>query len=762
MEVLICTGDRDALQLVTERTTVLYPRKGVSDLARMTPESVREKYGVPPEHYPDLAAIVGETSDNLPGVPGVGPGFASKWIQQYGSLGEVIAHADEITGKKGEAFRAHLAEVMRNRRLNALVRDLELSAGPAELTRRSWDRDAVHAVFDALEFRVLRDRLYATLTTAEPEAETGFDLDGRVLAPGELAGWLAEHAVVGERLGLALEGNWGRGTGDVSALALASRAGAAAWLVPSQLDAQDEAVLAAYLSDPAKPKALHDAKGPMLALAARGTTLAGVTGDTALAAYLLRPDQRSYDLADLALRYLQRELRTDEPGDGQLAFDAVEDDRAAEALMLRAAATVDLAEMLDSELATRNGTALLAEVELPLAGVLARMEQVGVAADAGYLGELAELFATGVRTAAEAAYAVIGREFNLGSPKQLQVILFDELELPKTKRIKTGYTTDADALQGLYAQTGHPLLEHLLRHRDVARLKSTVEGLLKTVGDDGRIHTTYNQTIAATGRLSSTDPNLQNIPIRTEEGRGIRRAFVVGAEYDTLLTADYSQIEMRIMAHLSKDEGLIDAFATGEDLHMTVASKVFSVPGAEVSPEMRRRIKAMSYGLAYGLSAYGLSQQLGITPDEARGLMEGYFERFGGVRDYLHGVVEQARKDGYTETILGRRRYLPDLLSDNRQRREMAERMALNAPIQGSAADIIKLAMLGIDRVLPASGLRSRLLLQVHDELVFEVAAGEAAELEKLVRREMGAAHALSVPLDVSVGSGSNWDIAGH
>jgi len=758
LDVLICSGDRDAFQLVSDRVTVLYPRKGVSDLARMTPEAVRERYGVDPEQYPDLAAIVGESSDNLPGVPGVGPGFASRWIQQYGSLEGVVAAVDQITGKKGEALRAHLADVLRNRRLNALVRDLPLGVEVVELVRQGWDRDAVHQVFDTLEFRVLRDRLYTTVEAVAPEAEEGFDLDAVRLGPGDVEGWLARHAPPGARVGLAVDGTWGRGTGVVAAIAVATAGGAAAELSPERLDEADDVAVGRWLADPDRPKALHDAKGPELALSARGWQLRGVTADTALGAYLVAPDQRSYDLADLALRHLSRELRSEVAGDGQLSFDGGEEHEAAEALMLRAAATRDLADALDGELAERGGARLLAEVELPLVDVLAGMERAGVAADTDHLAELEAHFAAEVKAAAQSAYEVVGREFNLGSPKQLQAILFDELGLPKTKRIKTGYTTDADALQGLYVSTGHPLLEHLLRHRDVARLKTTVDGLLKTVAEDGRIHTTYNQTIAATGRLSSTDPNLQNIPIRTDEGRRIRRAFVVGPGYDTLLTADYSQIEMRIMAHLSADEGLLDAFSTGEDLHTTVASRVFGVPPAAVTAEMRRRIKAMSYGLAYGLSAYGLSQQLGISPEEARGLMEEYFQRFGGVRDYLRSVVDGARRNGYTETILGRRRYLPDLTSDNRQRREIAERMALNAPIQGSAADIIKVAMLGVDRALRREGMRSRMLLQVHDELVLEVAEGEAARLEELVRHEMGAAYQLSAALDVSVGSGRTWD----
>jgi DNA polymerase-1 len=401
-------------------------------------------------------------------------------------------------------------------------------------------------------------------------------------------------------------------------------------------------------------------------------------------------------------------------------------------------------------------------VELPLIDVLARMEQVGIAVDHDLLTELEEGFAVRVRDAAEAAYAVVGKEVNLGSPKQLQVILFEELGMPKTKRTKTGYTTDADALQQLYEKTEHPFLMALLRHRDVSRLRQTIEGLLKTVQSDGRIHTTFNQTIAATGRLSSTDPNLQNIPIRTEEGRRIREGFVVGAGYESLMTADYSQIEMRIMAHLSEDALLIEAFKSGQDFHSITASRVFAVPATEVTGAQRAKIKAMNYGLAYGLSAFGLGAQLRIDPGEARGLMDEYFLTFGGVRDYLAGVVDEARRTGFTETLWGRRRYLPDLTSDNRQRREMAERMALNAPIQGSAADLIKVAMLRVDAAVDEAGLASRMLLQVHDELVFEVATGERDALEQIVRREMGAAASLAVPLDVSVGTGHSWHDAAH
>ncbi len=764
MQVLILTGDRDALQLVSDEVTVLYPMRGVSELARMTPAAVEAKYGVPPARYPELAALVGETSDNLPGVPGVGVGFAARWINQFDGLDNVIARADEITGKKGEALREHLGDVIRNRHINALVRDLDLPMGPADLAMRPWDRQAVHTLFDGLEFRVLRDRLFETLESEEEIDESGFEMAGVQLAPGEVPAWLAEHT--DGRVGVVVQGAWRSGTGDVHSVALAAVDGRAAWIDASEVTPEDEAALVAWLADRERPKVMHDSKGPRLALAARGWPLAGLVSDTALAAYIVRPDQRTFDLADLTLRYLKRELKQGaaaDDGQGELLFDGEEAGRAAaDTAMLHARAVLDLAEALDTAVEEHGGTRLLADVELPLIQCLARMEQVGIAVDLDHLEGLESEFADGVRAAAEDAYAVIGREINLGSPKQLQVVLFDELEMPKTKRTKTGYTTDADALQGLFEKTEHPFLQHLLRHRDVIRLRQTVEGLLKTIASDGRIHTTFNQLIAATGRLSSTDPNLQNIPIRTAEGRRIREAFVVGEGYECLMTADYSQIEMRIMADLSEDAELIEAFRSGRDFHSITAAKVFGVPADEVGVEERAKIKAMNYGLAYGLSAFGLGQQLRIDPSEARVLMDDYFETFGGVRAYLAGVVEQARKDGYTATIMGRRRYLPDLGSSNRQRREMAERMALNAPIQGSAADIIKVAMLGVERAIAEQRLRSRMLLQVHDELVLEVFPGEREVLEALVREQMGGAATLTVPLDVSVGTGRSWHDAAH
>ncbi|SHW05624.1 DNA polymerase I [Mycobacteroides abscessus subsp. abscessus] len=762
--VLVVTGDRDSLQLVTDDVTVLYPKKGVSDLHRFTPDAVVEKYGLTPTQYPDFAALRGDPSDNLPGIPGVGEKTASKWINQYGSLQALVDHVDEVKGKVGDSLRANLSSVILNRELTDLVRNVPLAHTPEALRVQPWDRDRIHQLFDDLEFRVLRDRLFDTLSPVEPEVELGFDVRGGLLDPGTLAAWLAEHSN-GSRFGMAVAGTHKAFDADATAVAIVSASGEGVYIDTTRLDAEDEAALASWLADPGPPKALHEAKLAWHDLLGRGWPLAGVTSDTALAAYLVRPGQRSFALDDLSVRYLGRELRAESKEEQQLSLlddpDEV-DDAAVQALIVRAAAVGDLADALDVELAKIDSLALLGQMELPVQRALAEMENAGIAVDIELLGRLQSQFSDQIRDAAEAAYAAIGEQINLGSPKQLQVVLFDKLEMPKTKRTKTGYTTDADALQSLLDKTGHPFLQHLLAHRDATRLKVTVDGLLNAVASDGRIHTTFNQTIAATGRLSSTEPNLQNIPIRTEAGRQIREAFVVGKGFTELMTADYSQIEMRIMAHLSGDAGLIEAFNTGEDLHTFVASRAFGVPSEEVTAELRRRVKAMSYGLAYGLSAYGLASQLKISTEEAKQQMDQYFDRFGGVRDYLHSVVEQARKDGYTSTVLGRRRYLPELDSSNRNVREAAERAALNAPIQGSAADIIKVAMINVDRAMKDAGLKSRILLQVHDELLFEVAEGERDALETLVREQMGSAYPLDVPLEVSVGYGPSWDAAAH
>jgi DNA polymerase-1 len=771
MGVLIVSGDRDVLQLVSDDVTVLMTRRGISDMTRFTPEAVTEKYGLTPAQYPDFAALRGDPSDNLPSIPGVGEKTASKWVTEFGSLAQLVDRVDEVKGRAGDQLREHLADVLRNRQLTELAKDVPVGAAPRELTMAPWDREQLHQLFDTLQFRVLRERLQATFPNGFTESVAGaagpaegFDVEAEVLGPEDVAEWLTEHAG-GGRVGLGASGSWARGTGVLTGLALATPDGGNAYLDPTALTEDDDRALAAWLADPEMPKALHDAKGPIHALAARGLEFRGLTSDTALAAYLALPGQRSFDLADLAERYVNRRLTGS--GDttvGQLAFDTDTDGdvEAANALAQRARATAELADALDSVLEQRGVTQLLADVELPLVGVLAEMEQAGIAADVDHLAGMSASLGGEVKASEQAAYAVVGHEFNLGSPKQLQEVLFTELGLPKTKRIKTGYTTDSEALTSLLAQTEHPILAHLLRHRDVARLKSIVDSLIPMAGVDGRIHTTYNQTIAATGRLSSTDPNLQNIPIRTEEGRRTRQAFIVGAGYETLLTADYSQIELRIMAHLSGDQALADAFTSGHDFHAETASRVFGVQPEEVTVELRSKIKAMNYGLAYGLSSYGLSQQLRVSRDEASAFMDDYFEQFGGIRDYLEGIVAQARMDGYTQTILGRRRYLPDLVSDNRQRREMAERMALNAPIQGSAADVIKVAMLAVHRRIREQGLRSRMLLQVHDELLFEVAFGELDQLKELVHAEMCGAFELTVPLEVSMGTGRSWADAAH
>ncbi|MFF4139798.1 DNA polymerase I [Streptomyces sp. NPDC001698] len=765
-EVLIVTGDRDSFQLVSEHTTVLYPTKGVSELTRFTPEKVIEKYGLTPAQYPDFAALRGDPSDNLPGIPGVGEKTAAKWINQFGSFAQLVERVEEVKGKAGQNLRDHLESVKLNRRLTELERSVELPKAVTDLARTPYDRKAVAMVLDTLEIRnpSLRERLFAVDPGAE-EAETtpittdGVQLDGTVLGTGELAGWLAEHGT--QVLGVATVDTWALGAGSVAEIALAAPGGAAAWFDPSQLDEADESAFAGWLADADRPKVFHNAKGAMRVFAEHGWTIEGATMDTALAAYLVKPGRRSFDLDALSLEYLHRELAPAAAADGQLAFGA-DEGAEAEALMIQARAVLDLGEAFEARLPEVGAADLLRDVELPTSVLLARMERHGIAADRSHLEAMEQTFAGAVQQAVKEAHAAAGHEFNLGSPKQLQEVLFGELALPKTKKTKTGYTTDADALAWLATQTDNELPVVMLRHREQAKLRVTVEGLIKTIAADGRIHTTFNQTVAATGRLSSTDPNLQNIPVRTDEGRAIRRGFVVGEGFESLMTADYSQIELRVMAHLSEDAGLIEAFTSGEDLHTTAASQVFGVDRPAVDAEMRRKIKAMSYGLAYGLSAFGLSQQLNIEAAEARGLMDAYFERFGGVRDYLRRVVDEARATGYTETLFGRRRYLPDLNSDNRQRREMAERMALNAPIQGTAADIVKIAMLHVDRALREAGLASRMLLQVHDEIVLEIAPGERETVEQIVRHEMAGAVQLRAPLDVSVGVGPDWESAAH
>ncbi|MDP9845019.1 DNA polymerase I [Streptosporangium lutulentum] len=767
MNVLIVTGDRDALQLVDDRVTVLMTRVGISNMTRFTPEAVVEKYELTPAQYPDFAAIRGDSSDNLKNIPGVGEKTAAKWIREFGSLEELVNRVDEVKGKVGDKLRDHLDQVLMNRRLTQLIRDVPLEHEVSGLTVGASDREEINKILDTLEFRgEIRERLFKTLGSAEvPEGE-GFEVEVATPGPDEVAAWL--RALPEGRVGLAFKGAYGSGTGRIDSIAIAAPddgtgARRAAFIDPAALTEADEKALRDWLGDASKAKDVHDAKGPMLALWAHGMELRGLACDTALAAYLAMPGQKSFPLEELVKVYLRRELRGEAEAGGQASlFDDDEGDDTARDLALRALAVRELADALEAFLEPRGGTYLLGDVELPLVTVLAELERAGIAADRDQLGGLESEFRAAVKQAVEAAHAAVGEQFSLNSPKQLQEILFVKLALPKTKKIKTGYSTDAGQLAWLATQTDHELPTIMLRHRDQDKLRTTVEGLIKEISDDGRIHTTFEQTVAATGRLSSKDPNLQNIPIRTSEGRRIRQGFVVGPGYETLLTADYSQIELRIMAHLSGDEALIASFESGHDFHRATAARVFDIAPEQVNGDMRAKIKAMNYGLAYGLSDFGLSAQLSIPVSEAKALKEEYFEEFGGVRDFLNAIVAQARNDGYTETILGRRRYLPDLNSDNRQRREMAERMALNAPIQGSAADIIKVAMLNVHGALKEAALGSRMLLQVHDELVFEVAPGELETLRELVTDRMNAAYSLRVPLVVSLGVGRTWEDAGH
>ena len=772
--VLVVSGDRDSFQTVTDNVTVLYPGTGPGDLRRMTPQAVEEKYGVPPHRYPEIAAIVGETSDNLPGVPGVGPKTAAQWINKYDGLDNLLARADEIGGKRGAALREHLDDVVRNRRLNRLLTDMDLEVSPSDLARRPTDVAAIDRLFDSLEFGRLRQKVreVAGIGMGEghvdetPEAVAEVEISVSLAdASCDIAQWARTHST----LAVLVEGNMRPTRGDVTRLVLASD-NEALVIDPVELSPTQEEALAEVLAT-ASSLIVHDAKGARHALAPRGWTLGGVEFDTMLAAYLAHPDQRSHKLEDVLSRVLGVVIEEEE-GDSEALFDLGDMGAGPSAAQVRAGKLAahlhPLAHTLRSRLEESSEAALLTDMEMPLSVLLGQMEDIGIAADTSVLDGLSDELGKAVDAAREGAWAAAGREVNLSSPKQLQELLFDHFGLPKTKKTKTGYTTNAEALVDLHAKTadeggaGHDFLGFLLTHRDRIKLKQMVDSLSATVASDGRIHTTFSQVAAATGRLASSDPNLQNIPARSADGMRIRGAFVAGGGFESLMSADYSQIEMRLMAHLSGDEALIEAFNSGEDLHRTMASMVFGTPVAEVSAEERSRIKATSYGLAYGLSSYGLAAQLGIPVPEAAALRDRYFERFGKVRDYLEGLVAQARADGYTQTMFGRRRYLPDLRSSNRQRREMAERAALNAPIQGSAADIVKIAMMNVVDALSEAGLKSRLLVQIHDELLLEVAPGEAGAVEEIVRDKMATPVELSVPLDVAVGIGASWQLAAH
>jgi DNA polymerase-1 len=726
-DTLICTGDRDSFQLVNNKTTVLYPKKGVTEMSRMTPAAVVEKYGLTPEQYPDFAALRGDPSDNLPSVPGVGEKTATKWIVDYGSLEKLLENAREITGKVGESLRANIEVVKLNRELTHLLDDVNLSSGVDDLSWSGFDASAMGMFFEKLEIRALKERIKSLPQIGGSESKE------ILISVTKVNSTKLDSILMDRKNPIAI-------SFEILDGVLASYSVA---ISESEVFSVSENKIGDWMLNPNIPKFVHGAKYPIKKLG-----MTGLTADIELMAYLVNPGSRNLELVDLAERLLGVSNTSDD------LFSSFDPKSAAWIFTLQ--------RELESELKSKSMADLYINLEQPTLILLSKMEETGIAVDQQKLTQLSKYFSDIVAAETRGAYQEAGHEFNVGSPKQLQVVLFDELKLPKTKKIKTGFTTDAESLEWLAVKTKHPLLKHLLRIREAGKLLTTIDGLIKATDQDGRIHTNFQQTVAATGRLSSTDPNLQNIPIRTDEGRQIRDCFIAQDPFTDLLTADYSQIEMRIMAHLSEDKGLISAFESGEDLHSTVASLVFGVKANEVDAEMRRTIKAMSYGLAYGLSSFGLAQTLDIDPASASELMSKYFERFGGIRDYLKTVVVTAREKGYTETILGRRRYLPELNHENRQRREIAERAALNAPIQGSAADIIKIAMLHVQESINESNLKSRILLQVHDELILEVWPGEKELLEKIVRDRMSKAYKLNVPLDVNIGFGKSWDLAAH
>jgi len=730
-EILICTGDRDAFQLITKNVTVLYPKKGVTDLSRISPEVLMERYGLTPQQYPDYAALRGDPSDNLPSIPGVGEKTAAKWITEYGNLSNLINHISEVSGKVGDSLRENIKIVQRNRELTELRRDVPIQFKFDELSWRGVNLEKTISLFENLEIKVLRERVQvlanseSQVRSAKNEKEIRDDktekVDWRNISAKDFVETLSP-----ERKVAALT------VGDVL-YAVTYKGIAISTQVKSGLLDGKEVIT-------------HGGKD--LVKAELGCK---ITFDSEIAAYLINPGTRDLDLPAIVKKYLGWESQ---PSNLDLLGGPVAPN------LIHSLYAIE--ELLVNEMKSRELYGLFEKLEMPTMALIAQMERVGIGVDLKYLNVLRTEFLEIEGDAIKSAHRDAGEEFNLSSPKQLQVILFEKLKLPKTKRIKTGFSTDAESLEWLFNTTKHKVLANILKTREFTKLRTTVEGLIECVGSDSRIHTSFQQTVTATGRLSSINPNLQNIPIRSEEGRRIREAFVAISPFNQLMTADYSQIEMRIMAHLSEDEGLLKAFAEGEDLHRTVAAQVFGVAETKVDEDMRRQIKAMSYGLAYGLSSFGLAQQLDITPNEASALMDRYFLRFGGIQSYLKDVVRIAREKGFTETIMGRRRYLPDLSHENRQRREVAERMALNAPIQGSAADIIKEAMIRVADVIKEKKMQSRLLLQVHDELIFEVAVNEESALEELVRIEMGSAYPLKAPLDVNVGFGRNWHEAAH
>lgn len=802
MDTLVLSGDRDAFQLVSERVTVLYPGHHFKDLKRMTPQAVEEKYHVTPGQYPDLAALRGETADNIPGVPGVGDGFAAKWINQYGGLDGIVEHAEQIGGKKGEALRANLDQVLLNRRVNALVRDLDLGVTLDDLTFGDFDADEVDALFKALEFgsrtraKILRSfngglrpelshgaerqpqedtaMLELPELTVAADARTFLDWQDRHMPADPLP---ADHAT-GDDRAKAMVRSWvllAQGDarpGRASLFRVMIMADGDALLVETPFDAALGEALDGLIRRHHATMVVHGYKEHRHLLGAAGITLPAPLFDTKLAGYLAHPDFHADTLEAAAAHFLDLHIeQTQDATQGLLDLgdehDAADNPHAQ--MLSHIAIVRALADTLTPMLRRRAQFHLLDAIELPVSRVLHGMEDAGAQVDTARLGAMRDQFSAEARQAQEMAWDAAGSRVNLQSPKQLQAVLFEDMGLKATKRTKSGsYTTNASVLQDLYVRYADDeraagFLGALLRHRETNKLKQIVQTLIDAVNPaDGRIHTTFEQTVAATGRLSSVDPNLQNIPNRGRAGREIRSAFVPGDGYTALLSCDYSQVELRIMADRSGDEALIEAFRSGTDFHKYVASLVYDVPVDQISADQRSHVKAMSYGLAYGLSTYGLAQQLKISPSQAEVLKAKYFATFGKVHDYLESLVADARDRGYTETMFGRRRYFPGLSSPSRTAREAAERAALNAPIQGSAADIMKIAMVRAERALSDAGAASRIILQIHDELVVEVAPGEDEQVRALVADAMEHAVELSVPLDVSTGLGDDWQLAAH
>lgn len=785
---LVLSGDRDAFQLVDEHVTVLYPGHHFKDLKHMTPQAVEEKYHVTPAQYPDLAALRGETADNIPGVPGVGDGFAAKWINQFGGLDQIIEHAAEIGGKKGEALRDNIEQVKLNRKVNALVRDIDLGLAIDDLTFGSMDVDAVNTLFTKLEFgartksKVLktfnggeRPVLGATADAAQPEESRGdiaMPVITRISEAQELDEWARQH-LGGQVKSWVLYADGMPKPGQVRLNHIVLLHDEQAAILECPVSESMSEALASILREHGDALVVHGYKETLHLMACAGIDLDMPLFDTKLAGYLAHPDFHAEHLEQAAGHFLDVHIEQDEDAvQGQLDFGDMPDGGEVQAdtkLAMSAAIIRDLADTLEPMIDQRHQKRLLHAIELPTSRILYGMENAGAQVDDMRLTVMRDQFAAEARQAQEIAWEHAGTRVNLQSPKQLQAVLFDDMGLKPTKRTKTGsYTTSASALQDLYVKSANNerangFLGALLRHRETNKLKQIVQTLIDaTSQSDGRIHTTYEQTVAATGRLSSADPNLQNIPNRNAAGREIRSAFVPGEGYEALLSADYSQVELRIMAHLSGDEALIEAFRSGADFHKYVASLVYQVPIDQITADQRGHVKAMSYGLAYGLSTYGLAQQLKISPAAADVLKDQYFATFGKVHDYLESLVSNARVKGYTETMFGRRRYFPALKSPNRAARDAAERAALNAPIQGTAADIMKIAMIRADQALRDAGVNSRIILQIHDELVVEVAPGESEQVTALVKDAMEHAVDIAVPLDVSTGMGSDWQLAAH